>query len=222
MMPVPFDAIRAIHNAFRKDIAAIDDNANLAAHEGGSLDVLLKRCNFLNEVLVWHALGEEKFVFPAMEKVAPLVSQPYEQDHRGLDSLFARLNKAAGSNDAVEIARTTAAFNFHLDIHLDKEESHLYRIYNERVPLPEQLTINRNMAREVPQERFSELVTWLISLTELDDRVNMTRIWQQAMPAPAFTTIIGLIQAAAGDGWVNLTQRLPELKNEIAHRKDVK
>jgi hemerythrin superfamily protein len=214
-MPVPLDAIRAIHNAFRKDMATIDETASLAAHERGNLDLLLKRYNFFNEVLVWHALGEEKFVFPAMEKVAPLVSQPYEQDHRGLDALFTRLSKAVGSNDPVEIARTTAAFYFHLNIHLNKEEAHLYRIYNERVSLPEQVTINRNMAQEVPQERFSELVTWLISLTNLDDRENMTRIWQQAMPAPAFTTITGLIQAAVGDDWVKLTQRVPELKSFV-------
>jgi hypothetical protein len=214
-MPVPLDAIRAIHNAFRKDIAAIDEAANIAAHKSGNLDLVVKRYNFLNEVLVWHAIGEEKFVFPAMENVAPLVSQPYKQDHRGLDLLFARLSNAISSNDVVEIARATAAFKFHLDIHLDKEEAHLNRIYNERISLPEQVTINSNMAREVSQERYPEFVTWLISLTDLDDRENMTRIWQQAMPAPAFMKVTGLIQAAAGDDWAKLTQRIPELNSSV-------
>jgi hemerythrin-like domain-containing protein len=129
-MAVPLDAIRAIHNAFRKDMIIMDEAANAAAHKQGNLDLVLKRYNFFNEVLVWHAVGEEKFVFTTMEKVAPLVSQPYEQDHRGLDSLFNRLDKAVGSNDPIEIARATAAFQFHLKIHLDKEEAHLYRIYN--------------------------------------------------------------------------------------------
>jgi len=40
----------------------------------------------------------------------------------------------------------------------------------------------------------------------------MTRIWQQAMPPPAFARIAGLIQAAVGDDWVKLTERVPELK----------
>jgi len=211
-MPVPLDAIRAIHNAFRRDIAAIDNAADSAAHKSGNLDLVLKRYSFFNEVLVWHAVGEEKFVFPAVEKVAPLVSQPYEQDHRGLDSLSKRLTEAIDSNDAIRIARTTAAFKFHLDIHLLKEDSHLYRIYDERISLPDQAAISGNMAREAPQERYGEFVTWLVSLTSLDDRENMTRIWQQAMPAAAFAAIAGLIQSAAGDDWAKLAERVPELK----------
>jgi iron-sulfur cluster repair protein YtfE (RIC family) len=211
-MPVPLDAIRAIHNAFRSEMAAMDKAANSAAHNSGNLDLVLKRYTFFNEVLVWHAVGEEKFVFPAMEKVAPLISQPYEQDHRGLDSLSSRLTKAIDSNDLVEIARTTAAFKFHLDIHLLKEDSHLYRIFNERVSLPEQGTIGGDMAREVSQQRYGEFVTWLMALTSLDDRENMTRIWQQAMPAPTFAAIAGLIHAAIGDDWAKLTERIPELE----------
>jgi iron-sulfur cluster repair protein YtfE (RIC family) len=214
-MPVPLDAIRAIHNAFRNDIAAIDKAANSAAHQSGNLDLVLKRYNLFNDVLVWHALGEEKFVFPAMEKVAPLVSQPYEQDHRGLDSLFARLTKAIDANDLIEIARTTAAFKFHLDIHLLKEDSHLYRIFNERISLPEQGTIAGNMAREAPQERYGEFVTWLMTFTGFDDRENMTQIWQQSLPAPAFAAIAGLIQATIGDDWAKLTQHIPELKSLV-------
>jgi hypothetical protein len=214
-MPVPLDAIRAIHNAFRSDMSGMDKAADSAAHKSGNLDLVLKRYNFFNEVLVWHAVGEEKFVFPAVEKVAPLVSQPYEQDHRGLDSLFERLDKAIKSNDLIEIARTAAAFKFHLDIHLLKEDSHLYRIYNEKIPLPEQGATIGNMAREVPQQRYGEFATWLITFTGLDDRENMTRIWHQNLPPPAFAAISGLIQAASGDDWRKLVERIPELKSPV-------
>jgi len=212
-MAVPLDAIRAVHNAFRKDMAAIDEASNKAAHGHGNPDLVSKRYNFLNEVLVWHAIGEEEFVFPIMEQVAPLVSEPYEQDHRGLDSLFDRLNKAVGSGDSIEIARATAAFNFHLSIHLDKEEAHLYRIFNERVSLPEQGAINGKMAQKIPQERFPELVTWLYPLIGLDDRENMTRIWQKALPGPAFIRATELIRKAIGNGWTELTSRIPELNS---------
>jgi hemerythrin-like domain-containing protein len=212
-MAVPLDAIRAIHNAFRKDMIIMDEAANAAAHKQGNLDLVLKRYNFFNEVLVWHAVGEEKFVFTTMEKVAPLVSQPYEQDHRGLDSLFNRLDKAVGSNDPIEIARATAAFQFHLKIHLDKEEAHLYRIYNERVLLSDQLVINANMAREIPQTRFPELVAWIYPLMSNDDRENMTRIWQQALPQAAFAGVVKLIQKAIGKDWAELLRRVPELNH---------
>lgn len=210
-MPVPLDAIRAIHNAFRRDIKMIDKSANSAAHKDGNLDLILERYHFFNDVLVWHASGEEKFVFPAIEKVAPQVSQPFEQDHRGLDELSARLSETVASNDLIEITRVTAALKFHLDIHLLKEDNHLYRIYDERVPMPEQFGIGANMAKEAPQERYPEFVTWLISLTDLQDRENMIRIWRQAMPAPAFMKIITLIEAAAGDDWAKIIELVPEL-----------
>lgn len=210
-MPVPLDAIRAIHNAFRNDMAAMDKAANSAAHGSGDPDLVLDRYRLFNEILVWHASGEEKFVFPAMEKLVPLAWQPYEQDHRGLDSLFERLYTAINSNDWIEVARNTAAFKFHLDIHLQKEDSHLYRIYNEKVPLPEQAVTIGSMAHEVPQQRYGEFATWLMTSTGFDDRENMARIWQQALPAPAFAAMAGLIRAAVGDDWVKLTERVPEL-----------
>jgi hemerythrin-like domain-containing protein len=214
-MTVPLDAIRAIHNAFRKDAAEMDKAANAAAHGHRSLDFVSKQYDFFSEVLVWHATGEEEFVFPVMERVAPLVSEPYERDHRGLDSLFGRLKKVSGDNDSIEIARITSAFRFHLDIHLAKEEAHLYRIFNERVPLSEQGAIIGKMAQEIPQERFPELVTWLYPLIGLNDRENMTRIWQQSMPAPMFASISKLIQTAIRNDWAELVRRVPELNSTI-------
>ena len=210
-MAVPFDAIRAIHNAFRKDIAAIDAAANATAHGNGNLNVLSKRYIFFNEILVWHAVGEEEFVFPAMENVAPLISEPYERDHRGLDSLFDRLDKAVGAKEPIEIARTTAAFTFHLSIHLNKEEAHLYRIFNERVSMTEQAAIMGKMAQKIPQERFPEVVAWLYPLIGPDDRENMTRIWQKSLPSPAFIKVTELIRTIIGNDWTELTRRIPEL-----------
>ena len=211
-MAVPLDSIRAIHNALRKDMAVIDASAYEAARGRGSLGVVLKRYSFFNEVLVWHASGEEEFVFPALESVAPLVSEAYERDHRGLDSLFESLHRAIAESDPLATARATAAFNFHLGIHLDKEEAHLYRIFNERVPLQNQGAIVGKMPQKVPQQRFPEVVGWLFRLIGHDDRENMTRIWRQAWPEPAFAGAIKLIQVAIGNDWAELTRRIPELK----------
>jgi len=211
-LTVPLDAIRAIHNAFRKDLAAIDASAYEAARGRSGLDLVLKRHFFFNEVLVWHASGEEEFVFPALESVAPLVAEAYERDHRGLDSLFDLLHRTVTESDLFATARATAAFNFHLSIHLEKEEAHLYRIFNERVLLPNQGAIIGKMAQKIPQQRFPEAVGWLYPLLGHNDRENMTRIWRQALPEPAFAGAIKLIQAAIGDDWAELTRRIPELK----------
>ena len=210
-MAVPLDAIRAIHNAFRKDMTVIDAAAYSAARGQGSLDLVLKRYTFFGEILFWHANGEEKNVFPALENVAPLVAEAYERDHRGLDSLFESLKKAINASDTLAIARATAAFDFHLHIHLNKEDAHLYRIFNERISLPNQGAIVGKMAQEVPQERLPELVAWEYPLLGPDDRENMARIMQQVMPEAVFARVAKLIHAAIGDDWSELTRRIPEL-----------
>jgi hypothetical protein len=210
-MAVPLDAIRAIHNAFRKDLAAMDSAAYNAALGLGKLDVVLKRHTFLGEILDWHARGEEEYVFPALENVAPLVAEAYQLDHRGLDTLSESLSKAIKASDTLRIARTTSSFNFFLDHHLDSEEAHLYRIFNEKISLPDQGIIVGKMSQLIPQERFPEVIAWLYPLLEPDDRENMARIMRQALPAPVFAGVANLIHTAIGDAWADLTRRIPDL-----------
>jgi len=210
-MAAPLDAVAAIHNAFRRDIAGIDAAALGNAQGKPGLEAAIDRFRFFNEVLVWHAHGEELAVFPKLEEVAPLVAEAYLRDHRGLDAAFDALNKAASAHDALATARATAAFKFHLDIHLDKEDAHLYRLFRERIPMPEQGKAVGLMASTVPQDRFPELVAWMFPLMGHDDRENMTRIWEMVMPAEAFAGAVQLIRKSVGDDWAELTRRIPEL-----------
>jgi len=210
-MTEPVDAIRAFHNAFRHDLEHIDTAAFNSAKGKEGLDATIGRFRFFNEVLVWHARGEEAAVFPAVETVAPLVAEAYAIDHRGLDSAFEELNKSFSARDPLKTARATAAFRFHLDMHLDKEDTHLYRIFRQRISLPEQGKVLGIMSGMVPQERFAELVAWLYPLIGHDDRENMTRIWQMVMPPPVFAGAKELIRKAVGSDWAELTRRIPAL-----------
>jgi hypothetical protein len=143
--------------------------------------------------------------------MSPLVAEAYVKDHRGLDSAFDELSKTYASRDPLTTARATAAFRFHLNIHLDKEDTHLYRIFKERVSLPEQGKALGIMSSTIPRERFPELVGWLFPLIGHDDRENMTRIWQMVMPAPTFAGVKELIKKAIGSDWAELTRRIPTL-----------
>jgi hypothetical protein len=210
-MTEPLDAVTAIHNAFRQDMDGIDAAALGSARGKPGLSSTVERFRFYNEVLVWHADGEELAIFPAVEAVAPAVAEAYERDHRGLDAAFDALNAAVSARDALETARATAAFKFHLDIHLDKEDAHLYRLMRERVPMPDQVKALGAMASTVPQERFPEVIAWMFPLIGNDDRENMTRIWQMVMPPPVFANVKQLIQKAVGDDWAELTRRIPTL-----------
>ena len=189
----------------------IDAAALGSARGKEGLDSAIERFRFFNEILVWHAHGEELAIFPAVEKVAPLVAEAYEKDHRGLDAAFDALNRAYAARDMLETARATAAFRFHLDIHLDKEDTHLYRIFRERIPMPDQGKAVGIMSGTVPQDRFPEVIAWMFPLIGHDDRENMTRIWQMVMPPPVFAGVKELIRKSVGSDWAELTRRIPGL-----------
>ncbi len=202
-MTEPMDAVLAIHNAFRRDMSGIDAAALDAARGKPGLAPAIERFRFFNEILVWHANGEELAIFPALETVAPLVAEPYIRDHRGLDAAFDAMHAAVSAGDALETARASAAFKFHLDIHLDKEDAHVYRLIRERLPMADQAKAAGVMSSTVPQERFPEVIAWMFPLMGHTDRENMTRIWQMVMPPPVFAGVKQLIQArqSAMNGW---------------------
>jgi hypothetical protein len=210
-MTEPLDGIRAIHNAFRTDMAIIDAAAFDLAKGKEVPSGNIERFRFFNEVLVWHAHGEELAIFPRLEEVAPLVAEAYVKDHRGLDSAFEELSSSYAASDPLRIARATAAFRFHLNIHLDKEDAHLYRIFRERINMPEQGKALGVMSSTIPSERFPELVAWLYPLLRPTDQENMTRIWQLVMPPSTFSSVKELIKKAIGGDWAELTQRIPSL-----------
>jgi len=211
-MAEPVDAILAFHNAFRKDLEQIDNAAFSAAKGKTGPDPAIGRFRFLNEILVWHASGEEAAVFPAIDSVAPLVAEPYLMDHHGLDAAFEELNTSYASQDSLKTARATAAFRFHLNMHLGKEDAHLYRIFRQRISIPDQNRILGVMAGKIPPDRAAEVVIWLFSLIGQDDRENMIRIYQKMMPDPVFAKTSELIKKTIGNDWAGLVRRIPALK----------
>ncbi len=213
-MTEPVDAIRVFHNAFRTDLKRIDAAAFDAAKGKEGLAATIERFRFFNEILVWHAKGEEAAVFPAVESVAPLVAEAYLMDHHGLDAAFEELNTSYSARDPLKTARATAAFRFHMNMHLNKEDTHLYRIFRERIPLPDQGKVVGTMAGMIPQARFPETVMWLYPLIGMDDRETMTRIWQMLMPAQVFSNVTVLIRKAVGNDWEELVRRIPGIEGK--------
>ncbi len=211
-MAHPLDIIMAFHNAFRNDIKVIDQAASGIARGKSGYSQNLERVRFFNEILVWHAHGEEQGVFPEVEKVAPLVAEAYERDHQGLDAAYAAMNTAMEAGDVLDTARASAAFKFHLDIHLAKEDAHLYRIMRERVAASDQAKAIGIMSRAVPQDRYPEAIAWLFSSIGLADQENVMLIWQVAMLPEVFSQVKLLVQKATGDGWTDLVRRVPTLE----------
>jgi hypothetical protein len=210
-MDGPLDGVLAIHNAFRADIAAIDAAALAAARGTPGLEATVERFHFFNEILTYHAHGEENAVFPMLDEVAPLVAEAYAMDHQRLDVAFDTLSNAVSARDALQTARATAAFKFHLDTHLAKEDAHLFRIMRERVSVPDQVKAVGIMSSTMPGSRVPEFTAWIYPLLGDDDRENFTRALQMLMPWEVFAPSIPLIREATGDGFAELTRRMPEL-----------
>jgi len=209
-MASPTDAVVAIHNAFRHDIALIDTAALESARGARGLDTTVERFRFLSEVLEWHAHGEDAAILPLLESVAPSVYETYAHDHRALDAAFDALHEAVSSRDALATARATNVCRFHLHLHLDKEDAHMYRIISERVSVPEQAQAMGIMGSHAPQDRFPEIVAWMFPLIGLEDRVNMTRAWQASMPPEGFAFATRLIEQVVGDEWPAIARHVPE------------
>jgi hemerythrin-like domain-containing protein len=208
-MARPLDAIMAFHNAFRRDLTMIDASALAWARGEHEAPAGLDRYRFFNEILVWHASGEEAVVFPLLEREAPLLAEPYIQDHHGLDAAYERLDAAVGAGDALEAARATAAFKFHLDIHLAKEDSQVYPLIKRLVHLPEERGAVGTMSGMVPRERFPEVIAWIFPLLGPTDRQNLVEVFQMLMPPEVFAPVKGLIKGVVGDDdWAALSQVL--------------
>lgn len=201
-----------MHNAFRRDVFQIDDTVFKIARTRGDLTPALDRLHIMGEILDYHARGEEEAVFPAVDKVAPLVAKAYLMDHRELDTMVSRLEAMRKAPDPLTSARATAALSAHLQIHLDKEDAHLYQILRERTATDEQASIVGIMARKVPPEKFPTLVRWLFLLLDHDDRAVITKGWMTLMPPHAFAGIKPLIKEVVGSDWIELTRRIPELE----------
>ena len=210
-MVTPLDVIPSFHQAFRNDMRAIDDAAYKAAAGDGNLLPVVERLRFFSEVLKWHADGEDALVFPAMEKMAPLVAKAYFLDHREFDTMTEGLAKIKAASDALIAARETAALTAVLRIHLDKEDVHLYPILSERTSTEEQAAIVGGMAAGVPPERNPEFIRWLFTLLGHDDREMWTRVVMGLMPEQVFTGVKTLIRDTITDDWAELTRRIPEL-----------
>jgi len=210
-MVMPLDIIPSFHRAFRNDMRAIDDEAYKAAAGDGNLSPAIERLRFFSEVLKWHAAGEDELVFPAMDRVAPLVAQGYLHDHHEFDTMTEGLAKITAASDALVAARETAALTAVLRIHLDKEDEQLYPILRERTSLEEQTSIVGGMAAHVPPERNPEFIRWFFTLVGHDDREMWTRVVMGLMPEEVFAGVKTLIRATITADWAELTRRIPEL-----------
>ena len=208
----PIDIVRCFHNAFRRDVSEIDATVLEIARSGGDLEAIFNRLSILGEVLDYHPRGEEVAVFPAIDKLAPMVAQAYLIDHRELDLMVNGLESIRKSPDLLTTARATAVLRSHLRIHLDKEDVHLYPILRERTKDEDQISIAQVMSSKIPPDRFPTLSHWLFPLLDLNDQAIVTKVWMSVMPSPVFAKAKELIKRNVAGNWEKICKQIPELE----------
>ena len=211
-MVAPLDAVTVLHNALRRDLTEIDEAVYKVARKGGDLSPLIGRLRWFTQVLDLHAQGEEEAVFPAVDRVAPLVAPLFVTDHREMDVMCDGLEQVVGAPDELAAARAAAVLHSQLRIHLAKEDTHLYPILRERMSPEDQAPIVGHMAGKIPPQLTPQFVNWLFPLVNQDDRVTMTTVQKALMPEEAFAGVRQLIhEAVRADDWSDLTRRVPGL-----------
>jgi hemerythrin-like domain-containing protein len=210
----PIDIVLCVHNAFRRDVFQIDASALKAARNGGDLTPVFDRLRTVAEILDYHAQGEEAAVFPAVDKLAPLVARAYFLDHRELDKMTNALEAMRKAPDPLTTLRATAVLESHLRIHLNKEDVHLYPILRERITQKEQASIVGLMSSKVPPEKFPALVQWLLPLLDFDDRVVITEGWMKLMSPQVFDGLKPLMKKIMAEDWVSLSRLIPNLDSK--------
>jgi hypothetical protein len=211
-MPGPIDAVLCLHNAFRRDMLSIDQEAFNAARHDGDISEILNRFHVMGEILEYHAKGEEEAVFPAVGGLVPLLPNSYVMDHRELDRLTSGLEALRNAPDDLSAARETAAMNQHLRLHLDKEDAFIYPLLRENLTPPAQAAMVGQMSGSVPPVKFPMLVQWLFPLLNLEERAVMSGVWKSLMPPEVFERVKPLIRKAAAGEWDDLVRRLPGLE----------
>ena len=211
-MAAPLDGITVIHNAFRRDLTEIDDAVYKVARHGGDLSPLIDRLEYFSHILDLHAQGEEEAVFPAVDKVAPLLAPLFVTDHREMDIMTEGMSRVVGAPDELAAARASAVLHSHVRIHLAKEDTHLYPILRERISLQDQAPIIGHMASKTPPPEMPQFLNWVFSLVNQEDRATLTTVFQQLMPEEVFEGVKRLIhEAITTDDWSDLTKRVPGL-----------
>ncbi|MCY4533367.1 MAG: hemerythrin domain-containing protein [Gammaproteobacteria bacterium] len=208
-MVAPLNAVMVVHNAFRRDLTEIDQAVYKVASHGGDLSPLIDRLQYLSDILDRHEKGEEHAVFPEVDRVAPLLSPLFVDDHREMSK---GLGKVVDAPDELAAARASAVLHTQVRIHLAKEDAFLYPALRERIDLEEQADIVGQLwGRSFPPDDvLPQYMNWLYGLVNQEDQATITIVWKQLMTEKVFAVCTPLIrEAVTTDDWSELTRRVP-------------
>lgn len=151
-MVAPLDVYPVIHNGFRRDLTEIDEAVYKVARHGGDLSPLIDRLFLVSQILDRHAQGEDEYIFPALDRVAPLLAPMFVDDHKEMDIMTDGLGKVVNAPDELAAARASAVLHSHVQIHLAKEEAYVFPVLGQRLDPEEQALIVGQARSKTPRQ----------------------------------------------------------------------
>jgi hypothetical protein len=198
-METPIHGIRFIHRAILVEAARLEQLAG-----EGAADVVQGRLPFFRKVLHLHNHGEELGLFPDIAARLPDVVPSYLLDHREEERLFADLLVAATAG-GTPLIRATTAVATHLRLHIKKEEELIVPLVDRLFAPPEQgAQVGKMLSRFTPAD-FTEVLPWLVTALEPEDRRTYLGLMEKVSPADRFAGMLGMIRdGVTPDVWATL------------------
>lgn len=198
-METPVRGVRFIHRAILTEAGQIESSACA----GRGADVA-QRLPFFERVLHLHNTGEEMGLFPEIDAKAPDVVPAYFLDHREEKVLFANLRDACASGGP-NLVRAAAAVAAHLRLHIKKEEELIVPLVERLFSIPEQGAQVGKMLGQFTPADLGQILPWMITSLEVDDRRAYLGLMEKALPPERFTGVLGMVKAGvAPEVWATL------------------
>jgi hypothetical protein len=198
-METPVRVVRFIHKAILVEAGKLE----LLAAEG-RVAALADRLPFFEKVLDLHNGGEELGAFPAIDARLPDIVPAYLLDHREEKGLFANLKESCAVGGSA-LVRAAAAVAAHLRLHIKKEEELIIPLIERLFSIPEQGALVSKMLSNFTPADMAQVLPWLVGSLEVDDRRTYLALMEKAIPPPAFTGMLGLLEnSLAADVWATL------------------
>ncbi|MHA2403021.1 MAG: hemerythrin domain-containing protein, partial [Candidatus Kariarchaeaceae archaeon] len=172
--------------------------------------------------LHYHAEGEEKFVFPHLEKANKSVYDTLEQEHEKfapmMDSIENNITTIQGLNGAERIAQGVSFnqslndFIAHYLMHLQNEElkamPELWKVHND----DELLGMQMKIPTITPPDISAFFLKYLFPALNPEERVSYLNLIHSKVPEQVYTNFHNIAEMSLGNtDWEKLKSQIPSI-----------
>jgi hemerythrin-like domain-containing protein len=205
-----------IHKAILREAEGISAKIGAVSSSADAADVLQRIVNFVDKCHQ-HTSGEEKGLFTFIAQRWPKNDRPYLFDHkeerallRSLQATAQQLVEGAGGA-AGELRQQIRAVLQHISLHVRKEDDVLFGMIAEDLPPEEQKNIIRRMLASHTPEEVAQVVGWMVTVFNPDEREQFMRMRNLITPGPPFEALKQVVKGALpAEAWDDIVRRYPE------------